>query len=651
MIEKVVVCGLGRIGWRVLDYLRATGLGLTAIDTRASSRDHRLRGTRLVSGDCRRHEVLEQAGTADAHGVLILTNDDLVNISAALEVRRLNPTCRIVLRLFNENLIGRLGKTLVNVFALSTSNLSAPLFALSAVPGQALGQVRVNQKPDGVRLIAAVAMKPDSPWVGMSIQEATDKLPVSLIGHVRQGHEQGPILAPDPVAVIQQGDQLIVSGSPEKLGGLLHGAVANPSGVRWAAWPRRTARMIGRTLREVDLPVKVCTTVLILVVLTSTLVLNFGVNHYRNWADAFFRTISLMATGSDMHLEDFDRDWQKVFASVLRICGAALTAAFTAIVTNYLLRARLAGALEVRRIPESGHVVVCGLGNIGFRVVETLVGLGRRVVAIEETRDSRFVATVRRLGVPVLIGDATVMQVLEQARVGRAHAIISATSHDLINLEVSLLARELNPHLRVILHLEEPTMAEGLKEAASVLVALSIPTLSAPAFVVALFGDRVQSVFLVRGRLLAALDLVVPPSDPLFTNQPLGAVAVDYGLVPIAVQSATGQDLGTRREQILTAGSRIIALMDLADLERLLRRHMARRDCRIELLGEPQVARNELLALVPAAARAGSGDVVAETGPESCLAQRLTRGEAEILIESLRKLGVEARCVQDPAPE
>jgi len=128
-------------------------------------------------------------------------------------------------------------------------------------------------------------------------------------------------------------------------------------------------------------------------VLTSTLVLNFGVNKYRNLADAFFRTISLMATGADMHQEDFDQNWQKVFASILRISGAALTAAFTAIVTNYLLRARLAGALEIRRIPESGTWSFCGLGNIGFRVVETLVSLGRRVVVIEETRDSRFVAT------------------------------------------------------------------------------------------------------------------------------------------------------------------------------------------------------------------------------------------------------------------
>ncbi len=649
MVEKVIVCGLGRIGWRVLDYLRATGLGITAVDTRCSPMDQRLHGTRLVQGDCRNHDVLKLAGAADVQGVLILTNDDLVNISAALEVRRLNPSCRIVLRLFNENLIGRLGKTLVNVFALSTSNLSAPLFALSAVSGQALGQIRLSPRADGLRLIGALTVTIESPWSGLTLKQVSARLPVSIVGYVPQAGEQKLISNGDSDALLRVGDQLILAGLPEKIGALLPGSAQDLSNVLWAGWPRRAARMLGRTLREVDLPVKICTGVLIFVVLTSTLTLNFGVNHYRNWADAFFRTISLMATGADMHLEDFDQDWQKVFASVLRISGAALTAAFTAIVTNYLLRARLAGALEIRRIPESGHVVVCGLGNIGFRVVETLVGLGRRVVVIEETRDSRFVATVRRLGVPVLIGDATVSQVLEQARVGRAHALIAATSHDLINLEVSLVARELNQQLRVILHLQDPNMAEGLQEAANVLIALSIPSLSAPAFVVALFGDRVQSVFLAGHRLLAALDLVVPVADPLLSGQPLGAIAVDYGLAPIAVQSPTGEDLGTARDQVLTPGSRLIALMDLADLERLLRRHMAPRSYRVDLTSMPEIAWEELSRLVPTTAKATMRSEP-PTGQPVCLAEELTRGQAETILESLQKMGVPARCLQTDSP-
>src|SRR5262249_37566613 len=132
-IRPVIICGLGRVGWRVLEYLRATGLPIVVVDTTCASDDPRLGNVRLISGDCRRREVLEQAGVAGARGVLILTSDDLVNISAALMIRRIHADVRVVMRMFNQNLITRLGKAVHNIYALSTSTLTAPLLALTAL--------------------------------------------------------------------------------------------------------------------------------------------------------------------------------------------------------------------------------------------------------------------------------------------------------------------------------------------------------------------------------------------------------------------------------------------------------------------------------------------------------------------------------------
>src|SRR5262249_43270209 len=144
----------------------------------------------------------------------------------------------------------------------------------------------------------------------------------------------------------------------------------------------------------------------VVVVVASTLVYNLGMN--KTLPDGLFRTISVIATGADLHEKELPEGWQKVFVSFLRLMGAALIAAFTAIITNYLLRARLRGVLEVRRIPDSGHVIVCGLGNIGFRLVEELLHHGQRVVIIETQRDGRFMGAARRLNVALIIGDATV---------------------------------------------------------------------------------------------------------------------------------------------------------------------------------------------------------------------------------------------------
>src|SRR5437764_263922 len=165
----------------------------------------------------------------------------------------------------------------------------------------------------------------------------------------------------------------------------------------------------------------------------------------------------------------------QTFVSLLRIAGAALTAVFTAIVTQYLLRARLGGAFEVRRIPDGGHVVVCGLGNVGFRVVEELLKADEQVVAIEADRNSRFLASARRLGAAIVPGDATVPEVLRQARAGTARAVVAATSDELANVEIALLARDLNPSQRVVVRLSDPDLADTLREAADVRLAPPLP--------------------------------------------------------------------------------------------------------------------------------------------------------------------------------
>jgi voltage-gated potassium channel Kch len=110
MNTPIILCGLGRIGAKVLEFLRTAGLTVVVIDTRCTEDDPRLAGVRVIRGDCRRPEILAQAGLDTARGVLILTSDDLVNVSTALTIRHLYPDVRIVLRMFNQNLISRLGQ-------------------------------------------------------------------------------------------------------------------------------------------------------------------------------------------------------------------------------------------------------------------------------------------------------------------------------------------------------------------------------------------------------------------------------------------------------------------------------------------------------------------------------------------------------------
>jgi Trk K+ transport system NAD-binding subunit len=638
-VQPVIVCGLGKVGWRVLDYLRATGLAVVAIDQHCAADDPRLAGVRFLQGDFRDPALLEKAGVQMARGVLVITSDDLVNTSAALMVRSLNPHVRIIVRLYNENLITRLGKVVTNTFTLSVAELTAPLLALTALQGQGLGAFGdASHRTEIIELPVT-----DTSWLaGQRIKDATARISALPLAHLTKTGPPAYLADVDREGALGPGDRLVVCGDRQALAAALQDldGEAIPT-LYLAGWTRRTARVVWRAAYEVDLAVKICTLVLVSVVVFSTLVYHFAID--LSWHESLYRTVSVIATGADLRADRL-QPWQKVFISGLRLTGAALIASFTAIFTNYLLRARLRGALDIGRIPDSGHVIVCGLGNIGFAVVKELLRYNERVVVIERQRDSRFIGGLRRMGVASIIADATVLEILRQAHAGSAAAVIAATNDELANLEIALLARDLNPRLRVIVLLQDLNLARTLREAANIRFALSIPNLAAPAFVASLFGDRVHNVFLIENRIFAVMELRIAAADTFLAGRLLSVVSRDYRL--LVVKLCRGGE--TRRDGEfdirLMPGDCVTVIAALGDLDRIFRRERVPLDWCVEATEIAQAA--EVFVAEFLAAREGIGLEAARAMlaqlPAS-LGNHLSAGEAEDLARALLAQGIKAR--------
>ena len=628
MERPVVLCGLGKVGWKVLEFLRVTGIPVAIIDMNVNPEDPRLAGVTLVRGDCRNLQHLEAVGVATARGVIIATSDDLVNVSTALLVRRLNADGRIVVRMFNQNLIPRFGAAMRNMTALSVSALTAPLLALSALTGDSLGVFKLESGPQQV---AEVPIIEGSEFIGRRLTDVAAQYKLLILAHLPT-HEQPRILhAVVGDSPLSLGDRFVVCGRPDDLEPLrASGRGDLLSGVLWAGSLRRIARTIKRTLREIDFSVKAGTLSLMLTIVFSTLIFRFAIG--TDWADGVYQTVSVVATGSELPGKD-NPWWAKLFISGLKIVGALLLSAFTAIFTQYLLRAKLGGAFELRRIPDAGHVVVCGLGNIGFRCVEELIRMGKQVVAIERVNDNPFAATVRRMGVAVVIGDATVPEVLRQARADSARAVIAATSSELANLEVALLVRELNPKQRVVVRLADAEFAEAVREAADIRMALSIPTLAAPAFAAALFGDRVQTLFTIGHRTLAVVEITVQPNDPCLNRVSLVTAMVDYSFLPVGI---VGQEpfaqKGIPRNYRLKADDKLTVVIELTDLDRLLRRDPAPTVWSVVLEGFLPVVTETLVPIVCMARGCSTEEALTILKqPGIVVKAGLTRGAAEEL--------------------
>lgn len=636
MERPVIVCGLGRVGWRVLASLRAAGLPAVAIDINTAPDDSRLDGVTALKGDCRRPELLERAGVKGARAVVIVTSDDLVNISTALLVRKLNPNARVVVRMFNQNLIARFTGAVKNITAMSVSALIAPMLALTAVTGDAVGAFKLD---DGPRQISELTVADGSGLVGRRVADLAREHDLVPLAHAPAAGPARLLRAVDPDAALAPGDQLTVCGPPRALQtllGQLRGDLL--PGVQWAGALRRWLRTARRTLLEVDLAVKIITPVLFVTVFASTLTFRYGIGS--DWGDGLYQTVSIIATGGELHGEN-KPEWAKVFMSVLKLAGAALVAGFTAILTNYLIRAKLGGVLEVRHVPDGGHVVICGLGNIGYRLVLELTAMGERVVAIDKAVDGPFHNIVRGKGVPTFIGDATVPEILRQARAETAKVVIAATSSELANIEIALLVRENNPKQRVIVRLIDPQFAETVREAADIRYAISVPALAAPAFAAAIYGDRVQTLVTVAGHTLVVIDLVVNDAEDYLNGRSLRAFALDHALLPLAL---AGHDLNALRGYRLKVGDKLTVVIELAAFERLLRFEKPPAAHRVAVESHPATARDTLLTLVQIHRRCSPEAAAAALADGAfTLADGLTRGEAQELVEQLERERVTAR--------
>lgn len=163
----------------------------------------------------------------------------------------------------------------------------------------------------------------------------------------------------------------------------------------------------------------------------------------------------------------------------------------------------------------SNHIILVGLGKLGYRTFRLLRQLGQAVVVIERNSANQFLEDIRREGSPLFIGDARREAFLEEANAAQAQSIVLATNDDLANLEIALDARRLNPHIRVVLRMFDQNMADKVQQGFNIQCAMSQSAISAPAFVTAALDDRVVNSLMVDEQLLVIQRWQVRDADPL----------------------------------------------------------------------------------------------------------------------------------------
>ena len=171
----------------------------------------------------------------------------------------------------------------------------------------------------------------------------------------------------------------------------------------------------------------------------------------------------------------------KLLGIVTMISAIAFASVFFSLLVDRIVARRTENILGRRRYRLVGHVIVCGLGRVGYHLVERLRAEKYPVLVIERDADNQFLATIREKGIPVMIADATVANTLVDAAVDQASAVASVVNDDLVSLEVGLNARAIHPRIRVILRIFDGDTATELRQRLNIHYTISTSAIAAQA--------------------------------------------------------------------------------------------------------------------------------------------------------------------------
>jgi Trk K+ transport system NAD-binding subunit len=117
-----------------------------------------------------------------------------------------------------------------------------------------------------------------------------------------------------------------------------------------------------------------------------------------------------------------------------------------------------------------GHTIVCGDDPLGLRIIEELRNAGREIAVVFSSAE------------------------LRDAGIGTAAALICADDDDALNLEIALLARELNPAVRVVARLGNSVLREAVAMGNGPGAILDVADLAAPSVVEACLSRTTHSM-------------------------------------------------------------------------------------------------------------------------------------------------------------
>jgi voltage-gated potassium channel len=304
--------------------------------------------------------------------------------------------------------------------------------------------------------------------------------------------------------------------------------------------------------------------VLLLVVIAG--VIGYMVIEGWSFVDALYMTVITISTVGYSEVHGLSTAG-RIFSIILIIGGVGVMFyTLTTIVqylaegyiSNLLGRSRMKGKLSKLK----GHVILCGYGRVGQEVAHALEAEGTPFIIVE--LDQEGLAKAANDGYLYLQGDATQDEVLSEAGIDKARALVAAVGGDADNIYITLSARGMNPNLVIVARANTEESESKLRRAGADRIVFPLRVggrRMAKSALHPLVVDFIDTTMHIHGRELFLEDLKVDSTSPLAGMTIAEGQRHSSGTAILAVRKKGGAILtNPPQETILELGDELVII-------------------------------------------------------------------------------------------
>jgi voltage-gated potassium channel len=300
------------------------------------------------------------------------------------------------------------------------------------------------------------------------------------------------------------------------------------------------------------------------------------------WLDAIYMTTNVLTTTGFREAVRTDGNAPvMVFTIGLLLFGVSIGVYAISVLTAFIVEGDLTEEFRRSRMKKaiegmSQHCIVCGVGQTGRAVLGELLATRRQVVVVESNEANSAKIEAEYPDVPLLRGDFTDDDVLLRAGIKRASGVVLCVDSDKDALVATVVARQLNPSIRIVARATDERARERLRTAGA-------DGVVSPAMI---GGMRLASE-LVRPTVVSFLDRMLRARDQSMrieeVDVPEGSVLAGRSiheldtrrhanLLVLAVRTPQGETLyNPPHEYTVSPGSTLIVMAESHGVESLQR--------------------------------------------------------------------------------